>query len=69
MPALFFGGKKVELPDCIFPSNIKKWLLEKWKFWREGTAHLFPLFAAVFAEQRWCVTLRVCIRNWPSFHH
>ena len=31
MPALFFGGKKVELPDCIFPSNIKKWILEKWK--------------------------------------
>lgn len=32
MPALFFGGKKVELPDRVFLSNIKKWILEKWKF-------------------------------------
>ena len=31
MPALFFGGKKVELLVCVFLSNIKKWILEKWK--------------------------------------
>jgi len=46
MPALFFGGKKVELPACVFPSNIKKWILEKWKVWREGTDEFSPLFLA-----------------------
>lgn len=44
MPTLFFGGKKVELPACVFPSNIKKWILEKWNVWKKGTGVLFPLF-------------------------
>ena len=39
MPTLFFGGKKVESPVCVFPSNIKKWILERWKV-KEGQEEL-----------------------------
>lgn len=46
MPALFFGGKKVELPVCVFLSNIKKWILEKWNVWRGETDEFSPLFLA-----------------------
>ena len=31
MPALFFGGKKVELPIRVFQMKIKKWILKKWQ--------------------------------------